>query len=97
MMEKRRRFQDMQANPDRYEDAQIEAMEREIDSKPDVSSEWRKFASEHGLSHHERLDLTIEEIRHRFGKGAIKNAILLFPSTLPKSRPEITMPTGVFR
>lgn len=54
MIEKRRRFQDMQANPDRYEDAQIEAMEREIDSKPDVSSEWRKFASEHGLSHHER-------------------------------------------
>ena len=55
------------------------------------------FTDYEAIRKRERLDLTIEEIRHRFGKGAIKNAILLFPSTLPKSRPEITMPTGVFR
>ena len=45
----------------------------------------------------ERLDAAIEEIRYKFGKEAIKNAVLLYPSLLPESRAQITMPTGVFR
>ena len=63
----------------------------------DQETQYDLFTDYEAIRKRERLDLTIEEIRQRFGKEAIKNAILLYPSLLPKSRAEITMPTGVFR
>lgn len=53
------------------------------------------FVDYEALRKRERLDTTIEEIRQRFGKEAIKNAVLLYPSKLPVTRAEITMPTGI--
>ena len=43
----------------------------------------------------ERLDLCIEEIRHRFGNDSIRNAVLCSHSKMPPARVEITMPTGM--
>ena len=63
----------------------------------DQETQYDLFTDYEAIRKRERLDLTIEEIRQRFGKEAIKNAILLYPSLLPESRAEITMPTGVFR
>lgn len=60
-------------------------------------TQYDLFTDYEAIRKRERLDLTIEEIRQRFGKESIKNAILLYPSLLPESRAEITMPTGVFR
>lgn len=43
----------------------------------------------------EKLDLCIEEIRKRFGKNSIRNAVLLNDLFLPPEKAKITMPTGM--
>ena len=43
----------------------------------------------------EKLDLCIEQIRQRFGKDSIKNAILCQDLLMPPEKAEITMPTGM--
>ncbi len=48
------------------------------------------------LEKRERLDMTIEAIRTRFGKGAIKAAVLCQPSKLPHTLDTgVIMPTGM--
>ena len=45
----------------------------------------------------ERLDLAVDSIRARFGKQAVKNAVLLNDIKMPSDRKvELTMPTGMF-
>lgn len=43
----------------------------------------------------ERLDLCIEDIRRRFGKDSIRNAVLCNNTKMPPARVELTMPTGM--
>ena len=43
----------------------------------------------------ERLDQCVEDIRRRFGKGSIRNAVLLQNLQFATERAELTMPTGM--
>ncbi len=63
----------------------------------DCEFQYSLFTDYEAIKKRERLDLTIESIRQRFGKESIKNAVLLFPGKMPANRADIVMPTGLFK
>jgi DNA polymerase-4 len=62
----------------------------------DIPIQIDLFTDTSTLEKRERLDLAIESIRSRFGKDAIKNAILCQSIKLPAEREvELIMPSGM--
>ncbi len=56
------------------------------------------FSDIERIAKYEKLDVTTESIRRRFGKHAIRNAVLLHNTKMPKdSECLITMPTGMVK
>ena len=53
------------------------------------------FTDTQKLEKQEKLECCIEEIRRRYGKDSIKNAVLCQNIKMPPARAEITMPTGM--
>lgn len=53
------------------------------------------FTDVQKIDKYEKLDLCIEEIRRRFGKDSIRNAVLCSNNKMPPARVEITMPSGM--
>ena len=54
------------------------------------------FTDVTAIEKRERLDVAIEEIRKRFGKHAIRNAVLCQDLKLPPDKEvELIMPTGM--
>lgn len=62
----------------------------------DLPIQYSLWADCKQLEKRERLDQTIESIRYRFGKDAVKNAVLLLDTKLPMKRDvEVVMPGGM--
>ena len=63
----------------------------------DQDTPWQTclFVDYGKLERTEKLDLCIEDIRRRFGKNSIRNAILLKNDLIPPETAKITMPTGM--
>ena len=62
----------------------------------DAPIQYNVWTDPEKLEKRERLDLAVEAIRNRFGKDAIRNAVLLMPMKLPEERRvELVMPTGM--
>lgn len=67
-----------------------------IDLSPqDTPRQLNLFTDPLKLDKQERLDDCIEKIRERYGKNAIKNAVLFQNLKIPAAKPDIVMPTGM--
>ena len=55
------------------------------------------FADEQNIDKMERLEIVIDNIRERFGKNAIKNAVLCQDIGMKAMTSKLTMPTGLCR
>lgn len=61
----------------------------------DTPRQMDLFTDTEKLEKQEKLDACIESIRSRYGKNAIKNAVLFQNLKMPAAKPDITMPTGM--
>ncbi len=64
-------------------------------SPQDTPRQMDLFPDTEKLEKQEKLDACIESIRSRYGKNAIKNAVLFQNLKMPAAKPDITMPTGL--
>ena len=64
-------------------------------SPQDTPRQIDLFMDTEKLEKQEKLDACIESIRSRYGKDAIKNAVLFQNLKMPATKPDITMPTGM--
>ena len=64
-------------------------------SPQDTPRQMDLFMDTEKLEKQEKLDACIESIRSRYGKNAIKNAVLFQNLKMPAAKPDITMPTGM--
>ena len=61
----------------------------------DMPRQLNFFVNTEKLEKMEKLDACVESIRSRYGKDAIKNAVLFQNLKMPEIKPEILMPTGM--
>lgn len=64
-------------------------------SQQDTPRQLDLFMDTKKIEKQEKLDVCIESIRSRYGKNAIRNAVLFQNLKMPAAKPDITMPTGL--
>lgn len=64
-------------------------------SPQDTPHQLDLFMDAEKLEKQEKLDACIESIRSRYGRNAIKSAVLFQNLKMPAAKPDITMPTGL--
>lgn len=63
-------------------------------SPQDTPRQMDLFMDAEKLEKQEKLDACIESIRSRYGRNAIKSAVLFQNLKMPAAKPDITLPTG---